>query len=91
MPDENPTSDVVISDVVAELDGIEREVIYLLTGDDLPVWAVEDLGRVLEQGRRIKDSVRSLRANGLVHQTADGHVFATRAAWRLVQLVGQVI
>jgi hypothetical protein len=86
MPDKNP-----IRDVAAELDATEREVVYLLTGDDLPIWSVRDLGRVLEVGKRIKDSVRSLRANGLVHQTSDGFVFATRAAWRMVEIVGQVI
>ncbi len=85
MPDENP-----IPDVVAELNAIERDMLYLLTGDDLPIWSVWDLGRALERGKLIKDTIRSLRTNGLVNQTSDGYVFATRAAFRMVQIVGRV-
>jgi hypothetical protein len=33
MPDENP--------IVAEVNAIERDVLYLLTGDDLPIWSIE--------------------------------------------------
>ncbi len=85
MPDENP-----IHDVVAELNAIERDMLYLLTGDDLPIWSVWDLARALERGKFIKDTIRSLRTNGLVNQTSDGYVFATRAAFRMVQIVGRV-
>jgi len=85
MPDENP-----IHDVVAELDAIERDMLYLLTGDDLPIWSVWDLARALERGKLIKDTIRSLRTSGLVNQTSDGYVFATRAAFRMVQIVGRV-
>jgi hypothetical protein len=82
MPDENP--------IVVEVNAIERDVLYLLTGDDLPIWSVWDLGRALEQGKFVKDTIRSLRINGLVNQTSDGYVFATRAAFRMVQIVGRV-
>jgi hypothetical protein len=85
MPDENPTHDVA-----AELNAIERDVLYLLTGDDLPIWSIWDLGRAVERGKFVKDTIRSLRINGLVNQTSDGHVFATRAAFRMVQIVGRV-
>jgi hypothetical protein len=86
MPDENPTHDVV-----AELNAIERDVLYLLTGDDsLPLWSVWDLGRATERGKFVKDTIRSLRINGLVNQTSDGYVFATRAAFRMVQIVGVI-
>jgi hypothetical protein len=82
MPDENP--------IVAEVNAIERDVLYLLTGDDLPLWSVWDLGRATERGKLIKDTIRSLRTSGLVNQTSDGYVFATRAAFRMVQILGGV-
>jgi hypothetical protein len=82
MPDENP--------IVAELNAIERDMLYLLTGDDLPIWSIWDLARALERGKLIKDTIRSLRTNGLINQTSDGYVFATRAAFRMVQIIGRV-
>jgi hypothetical protein len=85
MPNENPTPDPV-----AELNAVERDVLYLLTGDDLPIWSVWDLARATERGKLVKDTIRSLRVNGLVNQTSDGHVFATRAAFRMVQIVGVI-
>lgn len=82
MPDENP--------IVVEVNAIERDVLYLLTGDDLPLWSIWDLARATERGKFIKDTIRSLRTNGLVNQTSDGYVFATRAAFRMVQIVGEI-
>ena len=83
--------DTPIPDPVAELNAIERDVLYLLTGDDsLPIWSVWDLARATERGKCVKDTIRSLRVNGLVNQTSDGHVFATRAAFRMVQIVGVI-
>jgi hypothetical protein len=82
MPDENP--------IVVEVNAIERDVLYLLTGDDLPIWSVWDLARATERGKLIKDTIRSLRTSGLVNQTSDGYVFATRAAFRMVQIVGVI-
>lgn len=88
MPDEKP-----IRDVAAEFDELERDLLYLLTDPDgvEPIWSVEDLGRALEQPARAVDAVRCLRAAGLIHQTTDGYVFATRAGARMVEIVGQVI
>ncbi len=87
MPDQNPTPDPV-----AEANTIERDVLYLLTSEyDLPIWSVWDLARATGRGKCVKDTIRSLRINGLVNQTSDGHVFATRAAFRMVQIVGQVV
>ena len=65
MSDENPTPDPV-----AEANAIERDVLYLLTGDDSPlIWSVWDLGRATERGKCVKDTIRSLRVNGLVNQS----------------------
>jgi hypothetical protein len=85
MPDENP--------IVAEVNAIERDVLYLLTSEydlPIPIWSVWDLARATERGKLIKDTIRSLRTSGLVNQTSDGYVFATRAAFRMVQIVGRV-
>ncbi len=84
MPDENPTP-------AERWDDLERDTLYLLTGDDLPIWSVEDIGRSIEHPGSAEDIVRHLRSDGLIHQTSDGYVFATRAAFRLVQMVGQVV
>jgi hypothetical protein len=86
MPDENPTPTVA-----ERFDAMERDVLYLLTGDDLPIWSVEDLGRDLEAPAGAVDAVRGLHNAGLIHKTSDGFVFATRAAFRLVEMVGQVV
>lgn len=86
MPDEKPTQ------YPAErFDVTEREVVYLLTGDDLPMWSIEDIGRDLEDPAGVEDAIRGLRNAGLINQTNEGYVFATRAAWRMVQIVGQLI
>jgi hypothetical protein len=86
MPDKNP-----ICDPVAELNAIERDVLYLFTSEyDLPIWSIWDLARAVERGKHVKGTLRSLRTNGLINQTSDGYVFATRAAFRMVQIVGRV-
>lgn len=72
-------------------DAMERDVLYLLTGDDLPIWSVEDIGRDVEDPSGAVDAVRGLYNAGLIHKTSDGYVFATRAGWRMVQIVGQVV
>jgi Mn-dependent DtxR family transcriptional regulator len=67
----------------------ELEIIYLLTDpdDNQPLWTLEDLARELDEPEAII-YVRRLQEAGLVHRTSDGHVFASRAAVRQVQLVG---
>lgn len=72
-------------------DTMERTVLYLLTGDDLPIWSVQDIGREIDDPKAAVVVVRNLVSAGLVNQTSEGHVFPTRAASRMVQLVGQVI
>ncbi len=70
-------------------DALELQVLYLLTNGQ-PVWSIADLGRELDDPPSVEDAVYGLRTAGLVNQTSDGFVFATRAAYRMVQIVGKV-
>jgi hypothetical protein len=85
---ENP-----IPDPAGEQDNAEREVLYLLTGQggSQPLWSLSDLGRMLESEDDAEVAVDALRRSGLIHKTADGSVFATRAGARMVQLTGYVV
>ena len=76
----------------SKYDDLERDVLYLLTDPERyqPVWSVEDIGREIESDEPMVP-VRGLLSAGLIHRTSDGFVFATRAAVRLVQIVGQVV
>ena len=87
MPDEQPTPDPL--DKARQ---IERDILYLLTEleDNQPLWTLEDLAREMEEPG-ITDYVRPLQRSGLVHRTSEGHVFASRAAVRHIQMVGRVI
>ncbi len=78
-------------DPAAVFDALERDALYLMTDGEQPIWSVDDLGRALEQPTRAVDAVRCLRAAGLLHQTTDGYVFATRAGARMVEIVGKAI
>lgn len=82
---ENPTQSVA-----EHYDAMERDILYLLT-NGLPIWSVEDIGRDLGSPTDAIDAVRGLRCAGLIHQTSDGFVFATRAGQRMVQIVGKVV
>ena len=72
-------------------DGLEREAIYLLTDPDSypTLWSVPDLGRELDHFDP-EAVLRPLRTAGLVNRTSDGYVFATPAAFKMVQMVGHV-
>jgi Mn-dependent DtxR family transcriptional regulator len=87
MPDEDPNEDEL-----HPFDELERSVLYLLTepDDGQPMWSVDDIGREMESKEPIV-AVRGLHRAGLIHKTSDGFVFATRAAVRMVQMVGHVI
>jgi hypothetical protein len=84
MPDQQPIHDSLRKDRETELD-----ILYLLTDpeDHQPLWTLEDLAREMEKSD-ILDYIHPLRRAGLVHCTSDGHVFASRAAVRQIQLVG---
>jgi hypothetical protein len=81
------------ADPVRAFNMAQRDVLYFLTNPDdcQPVWSVEDLGRALDSPVGAVDAVGELRRAGLVHQTSDGHVLATRSAVRMVQIVGRVV
>jgi len=76
--------------VAERYDATERDILYLLT-NGLPIWSVEDLGRDIEDATSAEDAVRGLGRAGLIHQTSDGFVFATRAGHRMVEIVGKVV
>jgi hypothetical protein len=80
-------------DPVRAFNMAQRDVLYFLTNPDdcQPVWSIEDLGRALDNPVGAVDAIGELRRAGLIHQTSDGHVFATRAGVRMVQIVGRVI
>ena len=72
-------------------DALERDTLYLLTEPDgQPIWSIEDIGREAETHEPMVP-VRGLLRAGLIYQTSDGFVFATRAGWRIVEMVGQVV
>jgi len=77
--------------VAERYDAQERDLLYLLTRpeDGQPLWSVEDIGRELETDEPTLP-IGGLRRAGLIHQTTDGYVFATRAAVRWVQMIGHV-
>jgi hypothetical protein len=70
----------------------ERELLILLTSahEGQPLWSIEDLGRELGVFDVI-DTVNSLHRAGLINRTAEGFVFATRAAVRQSQIYGQTL
>jgi hypothetical protein len=84
MPDENPNE--------RDWEALERETVYLLTDPTRhpPICLVADIGRELEDSD--PDAiVRPLVNAGLLHRTSDDHVFATPAAFKMVQMVGHVV
>lgn len=73
-------------------DAMERSAVYLLTDPDRypPIWSVDDLARELETTDPMA-VIDPLTRAGLIHRSTDGFVFATQAAWRMVQIVGHVV
>ncbi|HYM55956.1 MAG TPA: hypothetical protein VES97_11375 [Solirubrobacteraceae bacterium] len=84
MPDEQP-----IRDPLERARQTELDILYALTNpeDNQPLWTLEDLAREMGEPEVI-NYIGPLQRAGLVHRTADGHVFASRAAVRQIQLVG---
>jgi hypothetical protein len=73
-------------------DGMERDTLYLLTDPDRypPIWSIADVGREIEY-HDPEAVIRPLCNAGLVHRTSDGFIFATAAAFRMVQMVGEIV
>lgn len=88
MPDKNPSLGPA-----ERLAAAEREVLYALAseGGEQSIWTIDELGHEVENLEDAKMAVRSLLQAGLVHQTSDGHVFASQAALHVVQMLGHVI
>jgi hypothetical protein len=82
MPDEQP-----IRDPAERYRQTELKILHLLTDpeDVQLLWTLDDLARELGE-RDITAYTRPLERSGLRHRTADGYVFASRAAVRLLQL-----
>lgn len=86
MPDAQPTREP------RSIDVIERDVLYLLTGQNggPGIWSVSGLGREIESDDDAQTAVAGLRRAGLAHRTSDGFVFASRAAVRAIEFTGHV-
>jgi hypothetical protein len=81
---ENPTRE-------PEYDVLARETVYLMTSSEQPpIWTLPDIGRELAT-HDPEALVGPLVCAGLLYRTCDGHVFASPAAFKWVQLVGHVI
>ena len=78
-------------DPAAASDRLEREVIYLLT--DQPEgqrhWSVQEVGCEIESQDGAADALRALARAGLVYRDSDDFVFASRAAIRFRELIGE--
>jgi hypothetical protein len=75
----------------SEYDMLARETVYLMTSSDQPpVWTLPDIGRELET-HDPEALVRPLVCAGLLYRTSDGYVFASPAAFKMVQMVGHII
>jgi hypothetical protein len=72
-------------------DALERDALYLMTDEHYPpIWSVAEIGQQLEYFDP-EAVIRPLCNAGLVHRTSDGFVFATAAAFRMVQIVGHAV
>ena len=70
---------------------LARETVYLMTSSDQPpVWALADIGRELAT-HDPEALVGPLVCSGLLYRTGDDFVFASPAAYRMVQMTGHVI
>jgi hypothetical protein len=86
MSETQPSQDEPVRD--SDLD--ERDVIYLLTDrEGQRHWSVQEVGNEIESPGRAADALRGLARAGLIHRDSDDFVFATRAAIRYRELIGE--
>jgi hypothetical protein len=93
MPTDQPIGDrMYLDNPAARHEQRTRDLLYLLTkpDDPQPLWSVEDAGREMRIEEPVLHVVDLITA-GLAYQTADGFVFASRAGYRAVQVIGQVV
>lgn len=80
-----------LTDPARASDQLERDVIYLLT--DRPEgqrhWSVQEVGNEIESQGAAADALHALARAGLIHRDSDDFVFATRAAIRFRELIGE--
>jgi len=70
------------------LDGLERDVLYLLTAGDQRIWTAGELERAMED-ESAGDYVLGLHRGGLINRTSDGYVFASRPEVRAAEIIGR--
>jgi len=86
MPDAQRTH----TDPALASDLLERDVIYLLTDPEgQHHWSVQEVGSAIESQGDAADALRALARAGLIHRDNDDFVFATRAAIRFQELIGE--
>ena len=72
-----------------DADHAESDVLDFLTGTGgLRLWSLEEVGREIGSYVAARDALAALHRAGLIHRTAEGYIFATRAAIRAVELAG---
>lgn len=81
MPDEQPT---VETDRAKNAN--EETVLDLLLGDEQRPWTQRELALEIGSSSFVEDAVAYLNAAGLVHETNDGFIFASRPAIRFAQI-----
>jgi hypothetical protein len=74
------------------LAAVEREILFALAGEDgeQSIRTVDELGLEVESIGDARVAVRALHGAGVIHETSDGHYFASRPACYIVELLGHV-
>jgi hypothetical protein len=84
MPDEQPLPDQATEEARADWFVLD----LLLNNDVQRPWAISEVVREYGHEMNAIDAIDRLYGAGLIHKTADGFVFASRAAIRYSELAG---